>query len=101
MFTVSTEGDTTHMIVQTAEQLVKLYSGEFGSSSSVDKTVIDTQEIELYGAGAATVKTSLSHLAAGKLHDRQFATYGCRKIGGQWMFCSHMSRVELPDAAHK
>lgn len=84
------------MILQTAEELVSLYSGEFGSTSTVDQTVIDTQEIEFYGSEAATVKTSLSHFARGTLHDRQFATYGCRKINGVWMFFSHMSRVERP-----
>jgi hypothetical protein len=53
--------------------------------------VIDSSEVTLFGDRLATIKTSLRHFAGNELHDRQLAIYGCRKVGDQWIFISHLS----------
>jgi hypothetical protein len=47
--------------------------------------------VTFYGHKLATIRTALRHLAGGKLHDRQDAVYGCRKVDGEWVFVSHLS----------
>jgi hypothetical protein len=92
LFTVDmAEPDTLHLVVNSPEEMTKLYSKLFGPSTGVDKTVIDSSEVVFYGDKLATIRTSLRHLAGGKLHDRQDAIYGCRKVGGEWVFISHLS----------
>ena len=86
--------ETVHKIVQTSEELISLYSKEFGSSTGVDKTTIDTSDVRFFGEKLATVETSLRHTVKGNLHDRQHASYGCRKVDGKWVFITHISKVE-------
>ena len=74
-----------------------MYSTEFGASTGVDQTVIDSSEVVFYGDNLATIKTSLRHLAGDKLHDTQEAIYGCRKVDGEWLFVSHLS-LEITQA---
>ena len=57
----------------------------------MDKTVIDESEVTFYGDKLATIRTSLRHLVGNKLHDKQDALYGCRKVDGEWVFFSHIS----------
>ena len=92
LFAVDTgEPDTLHLVVSSPEEMIKLYSKLFGPSTGVDKTVIDSSEVMFYGDRLATIRTALRHLAGGKLHDRQDAVYGCRKVDGRWVFISHLS----------
>lgn len=86
--------EPVHKIVQTSSELIGLYNAEFGSSTGVDKTTIDTSEVHFFGEKLATIETTLRHTAKGKLHDRQHASYGCRKIDGKWWFISHISIAE-------
>jgi hypothetical protein len=58
--------------------------------------MIDTSEVSFYGDKLATIRTSLRHQAGSKLHDRQNAVYGCRKVNGEWVFISHLS-VDLTE----
>jgi ketosteroid isomerase-like protein len=92
LFAVDTgEPETSLMLLKSPEEMIKLYSTLFGASTGVDKTVIDSSEVTFYGDKLATIKTSLRHLAGSKLHDRQDAIYGCRKVNGEWAFISHLS----------
>jgi len=92
LFTVDTgEPETLHLALNTPDELIKLYSTEFGASTGVDETVIDSSDVVFYGNKLATIKTSLRHLAGGKLHDTQDAIYGCRRVDGEWVFVSHLS----------
>src|SRR5208337_820702 len=92
LFTVDTgDQDTLHLVVSSPEEMTKLYSKLFGPSTGVDKTVIDSSEVTFYGDKLATIRTSLRHPAGSKLHDRQDAVYGCRKVDGEWVFISHLS----------
>jgi len=92
LFTVDTgEPATLHLVVSSPEEMIKLYSKLFGASTGVDKTVIDSSEVKFYGDRLATIKTALRHLAGAKLHDKQNAIYGCRKVDGKWVFISHLS----------
>jgi len=54
-------------------------------------TVIDSSEVMFYGDKLATIRTALRHLLGSKLHDRQDAVYGCRKVDGERGFTSHLS----------
>ena len=92
LFTVDTgKPETLHQALSSPDELIKLYSTEFGSSTGVDQTVIDSSEVVFYGDKLATIRTSLRHLAGSKLHDKQDAVYGCRKVDGEWVFISHLS----------
>jgi hypothetical protein len=92
LFTVDTgEPDTLHMVLSSPAELIKLYSTLFGPSTGVDKTLIDSSEVTFYGDRLATIRTTLRHQAGGKLHDRQDAVYGCRKVADKWVFVSHLS----------
>jgi hypothetical protein len=92
LFTVDIgQPQTLHKVINTPEELVTLYSTEFGASTGVDKTEIDSSDVVFYGDHLATIKTSLRHLAGDSLHDTQDAIYGCRKIDGEWVFVSHLS----------
>ena len=92
LFNVDTgEPDTLHLVLSSPAELIKLYSTLFGPSTSVDKTMIDSSEVTFYGDRLATIRTALRHLAGSKLHDKQEAIYGCRKVGGEWVFISHLS----------
>jgi hypothetical protein len=92
LFTVDTgESETLHLVLSSPSELIKLYSTEFGASTGVDKTVIDSSEVTFYGDRLATIRTSLTHLAGDRVHDRQDAVYGCRKVDGEWVFVSHLS----------
>jgi hypothetical protein len=94
LFTLDTGGaKTSHMLLSTPEEMIKLYSTMFGSTPTggVDKTLIDSSEVTFFGDKLATIKTSLRHLAGTKLHDKQDAIYGCRKVDGKWVFISHLS----------
>ena len=86
--------ETAHKLVQTSSELESLYSTEFGPSTGVDKTTIDTSNVVFFGDKLATIETTLRHTVQGKLHDRQHASYGCRKVDGKWWFVSHISKVE-------
>ena len=83
--------ETTQMILGTPEEMIKLYSTLFGSSTGVDKTIIDESEVKFFGDKLATIRTSLRHMVGPKLHDKQVAIYGCRKVSGKWVFFSHIS----------
>ena len=83
--------ETTQLLLKTPEEMIKLYSTLFGSSTGVDKTIIDESEVKFYGDKLATISTSLRHMVGSKLHDKQVAVYGCRKIDGEWVFFSHIS----------
>jgi hypothetical protein len=92
LFTVDIgKPETLHQVLSSPEELITLYSTEFGSSTGVDQTVIDSSEVVFYGEKLATIKTTLRHLAGGKLHDTQDAIYGCRKVDGEWVFVTHLS----------
>jgi ketosteroid isomerase-like protein len=92
LFAVDTgEQETSKTVLKSPEDMIKLYGTLFGSSTGVNKTVIDSSEVTFYGDKLATIRTSLRHLAGGKLHDRQDAVYGCRKVDGKWVFISHLS----------
>jgi ketosteroid isomerase-like protein len=92
LFTVDTgEPDTLHLVVSSPDKMIKLYSKLFGASTGVDKTEIDSSEVVFYGDKLATIRTALRHLAGSKLHDKQEAIYGCRKVDGEWVFISHLS----------
>jgi hypothetical protein len=97
LFTVDTgKPDTLHQVLSSPEELIKLYGTEFGSSTGVDETVIDSSEVVFFGDKLAMITTALRHLAGGKLHDTQNAIYGCRKVNGEWVFVSHLS-VEVTE----
>lgn len=81
-------------VVESSSELEKLYSTEFGPSTGVDKTTIDTSEVKFFGEKLATIETTLSHTVKGKLHDRQHAMYSCCKIDGAWWFFAHVSKVD-------
>lgn len=81
-------------MIQTPSELEALYSTEFGSSTGVDKTTIDTSHVTFFGEKLATIETTLRHTVKDQLHDRQHALYNCRKVDGKWMFGSHISNVE-------
>jgi ketosteroid isomerase-like protein len=83
--------ETLHKVISTPDELVELYSTEFGASTGVDKTMIDSSEVVFYGHQLATIKTTLRHLAGDNLHDTQDAIYGCRMADGEWKFVSHLS----------
>jgi hypothetical protein len=92
LFTLDTgEPETSQQLLSTPEEMIRLYSTLFGSSTGVDKTVIDNSEVTFYRKRLATISTSLRHLAGSELHDRQDAVYGCRKVDGEWVFVSHLS----------
>jgi hypothetical protein len=92
LFTVDTgEPETLNQVLATPAEMVALYGTLFGSSTGVDKTLIDSSEVTFYGDRLATIKTELRHLAGEKLHDRQYAVYGCRKVNDDWFFVSHLS----------
>ncbi len=92
LFAIDTgEPDTVHQVLSSPEEMIQLYGTLFGPSTGVNKTVIDSSEVTFYGDKLATIKTSLRHLAASKLHDRQDAVYGCRKVDRGWVFISHLS----------
>ena len=92
LFAVDTgKPDTLHQVLSSPAEMIKLYSTLFGPSTGVDKTVIDSSEVTFYGDKLATIRTTLRHLAGGKLHDKQDAVYGCRKVDGKWVFISHLS----------
>jgi hypothetical protein len=92
LFAVDTgKPETSLMLLSTPAEMIKLYSTLFGPSTGVNKTVIDNSEVTFYGDKLATIRTSLRHLAGSKLHDRQDAVYGCRKVNGEWVFISHLS----------
>ncbi|KAF2166640.1 hypothetical protein M409DRAFT_23272 [Zasmidium cellare ATCC 36951] len=75
-FTVDFGGpDTVRKIVKDPAELEKLYSTEFGPSTGVDKTTIDTSEVTFFGERLATIETTLRHTVKGTLHDRQHATH--------------------------
>ena len=88
------EPEIAQKLVETSSELESLYSTEFGPSTGVDKTIIDTQEVHFFGEKLATIETTLRHEVKGHLHDRQHASYGCRKVDGKWMFISHISKVD-------
>lgn len=88
--------EAAHQLIQTETELVSLYSKEFGSSTLVDKTTIDTSDVKFFGKSLATIETTLRHTSKGSLHDRQHASYGCRKVDGKWFFISHISKVDYP-----
>jgi hypothetical protein len=95
LFTVDTgKPDTLHQVLSSPEELIKLYSTEFGSSTGVDETVIDSSEVVFSGDKLAMITTALRHLAGGKLHDTQNAIYGCRKVDGEWFFVSSVEATE-------
>ena len=97
LFTVDLgKPETLHQVLSTPEELITLYSTEFGSSTGVDETDIDSSEVVFFGDKLAMITTSLRHLASGKLHDRQNAIYGCRKVDDEWLFVSHLS-VEVTE----
>ena len=92
LFAVDTgEPETLHLVLNTPDEMIKLYGSLFGPSTGVDETVIDQSEVTFYGDRLATIRTALRHLATGKLHDRQDVIYGCRKVNGEWVFISHLS----------
>jgi hypothetical protein len=92
LFTVDIgKPETLHQVLTTSDELIELYSTEFGASTGVDKTVIDSSEVVFYGDNLATIRTALRHLAGDELHDTQDAIYGCRKVDGEWLFVSHLS----------
>ena len=96
-FTLDTGGpETTQQLLNTPEEMIKLYSTLFGPSTGVDKTVIDSSDVTFYGDRLATISTTLRHLAGDRLNDKQDAVYGCRKVDGEWLFVSHMS-VDLTE----
>jgi hypothetical protein len=90
--------ETVHKMVQTSSELISLYSTEFGPSTGVDKTTIDTSEVRFFGEKLATIETTLRHTVKGQLHDRQHASYGCRNVDGKWVFITHISKVESSGA---
>lgn len=97
LFTLDTgKAETEQLFLNTPEEMIKLYSTLFGSSTGVDKTEIDESEVTFYGDKLATIRTSLRHLVGPKLHDKQLAVYGCRKVNGKWIFISHIS-VDLTE----
>lgn len=85
--------DTVSKIVTSASELEKLYSTEFGPSTGVDQTEIDTSNVIFFGEKLATIETTLRHSVKGKLHDRQHALYICREFEGVWWFVAHVSKV--------
>jgi hypothetical protein len=98
LFTVDSGGpETVHKLVQTSSELESLYSTEFGPSTGVDNTAIDTSDVKFFGENLATIETTLRHTGKERLHDRQHASYGCRKVNGEWVFISHISKVEGPE----
>lgn len=86
--------ETVCKIVTTSSELEVLYSTEFGPSTGVDKTTIDTSKVTFFGGKLATIETTLRHTAKETLHDQQHALYICRKVDGKWWFVSHVSKVE-------
>ena len=95
MFTVDLGApETIHKLVQTSSELEALYSTEFGSSTGVDNTTIDTSDVKFFGEKLATIETTLRHTVKEQLHDRQHAIYGCRKVDGRWVFISHISECK-------
>lgn len=88
------QGEVLSRVIQTSQELQEVYSKEFGPSTGVDETIIDSEVIHFFGDNLATIMTSLRHNVKGKLHDKQHALYGCMKKGDTWMFISHISRVE-------
>ena len=83
--------ETSQQLLSTPEEMIKLYSTLFGASTGVDQTIIDGSAVTFYGDKLATISTSLRHMIGSKLHDKQVAVYGCRKVGGKWVFFSHIS----------
>jgi hypothetical protein len=83
--------ETSQDLLSTPEEMIELYSTLFGTSTGVDKTIIDESSVEFYGDKLATIRTSLRHMIGSKLHDKQVAVYGCRKVDGEWVFFSHIS----------
>ena len=80
-------------VVETSSELEALYGTEFGASTGVDKTTIDTSNVIFFGNSLATIETTLRHTAKEALHDKQHALYICRKIDGKWWFVSHVSQA--------
>jgi len=92
LFTLDTgKPETSQLLLSSPAEMIKLYATLFGPSTGVDKTVIDDSEVTFYGDKLATIRTSLRHLIGSKLHDKQDAVYGCRKVAGEWVFFSHIS----------
>jgi hypothetical protein len=92
LFVVDTgDTDPLHAVISSPEEMISLYSKLFGPSTGVDKTTIDSSVVTFYGDKLATISTELRHFAGSKLHDRQKAVYGCRKVGDDWVFISHLS----------
>jgi hypothetical protein len=92
LFTLDTgKPETVQLLLSSPEEMIKLYRTMFGPTTGVDQTIIDTSEITFFGDKLATIKTSLRHLAGNQLHDKQNAIYGCRKVGEEWVFFSHIS----------
>ena len=83
--------DTSQQLLNTPEEMIALYGTLFGASTGVDRTIIDDSEVAFYGDKLATISTSLRHMIGTKLHDKQVAVYGCRKVAGEWVFFSHIS----------
>lgn len=95
LFSVDFGGpEPVHELINTPAELKELYGAEFGSSTGVDKTTIDSSKVVFFGEKLATIETTLRHTAKGELHDRQHASYGCRKVDGVWWFVSHISIAE-------
>lgn len=95
MFTIDYGGpEPSQRIIQTASELEALYSTQFGASTGVNKTTIDSSEVHFFGNKLATIETTLTHTAKGALHDKQHAIYGLRKVYGKSVFSSHISNVE-------
>jgi hypothetical protein len=92
LFTLDTgKAETSQLLLSSPAEMIKLYATLFGPTTGVDKTVIDNSEVTFYGDKLATIRTSLRHLSGSKLHDKQEAVYGCRKVDGKWVFFSHIS----------
>jgi hypothetical protein len=83
--------ETSQLLLSSSDEMVKLYSTLFGSSTGVDQTIIDESEVTFFGEKLATIRTSLRHMVGTSLHDKQAAVYGCRKVDGEWVFFSHIS----------
>jgi len=86
--------ENSHLLIQTPQELEELYSKEFGASTGIDKTTIDSFRTTFFGKSSASIETKLRHTRKEILHDQQHAVYGCHKIDGKWMFMSHISKIE-------
>ncbi|WP_019202567.1 nuclear transport factor 2 family protein [Tsukamurella sp. 1534] len=80
-------------IISTKEELRALYATEFGSSTGVDKTIIDEISTTMYGDNLGVTATKLRHMKGSEVHDVQIASYTARRVDGQWYFTSHLSTL--------